>query len=74
MNSTNKKIQQLEELKAENERLVEQNTKLRNAISKIAENLQNGSVVSPLASIEFLTEDVPNEVRLVVNRYKTQSK
>lgn len=48
-----------EEIEAENKRL-------RKVISQIATNLGNGSVVSEQASIEFI-EDLPNEVKLVIN-------
>jgi hypothetical protein len=44
--------------------------KLREALSKIATNLRNGSVVSPEASIEFITVDLPNEVKLVIDQLR----
>lgn len=54
----------------ENEALIEENTKLRNALSQVATNLRNGSVVSPEASIEFMTVDLPNEVKLVIDKLR----
>jgi hypothetical protein len=54
----------------ENEALIEENMKLRNALSQVATNLRNGSVVSPEASIEFMTVDLPNEVKLVIDQLR----
>lgn len=54
----------------ENEALIEENTKLRNALSQVATNLRNGYVVSPEASIEFMTVDLPNEVKLVIDKLR----
>jgi len=50
--------------------LIEENMKLRNALSQVATNLRNGSVVSPEASIEFMTVDLPNEVKLVIDQLR----
>lgn len=38
--------------------------RLRGALSKVATNLGNGSAASPGASLEFLCDCVPNEVKL----------
>ena len=54
----------------ENEALIEENIKLRNALSQVATNLRNGSCVSPEASLEFLTVDLPNEVKLVIDQLR----
>jgi hypothetical protein len=54
----------------ENEALIEENTNLRKALSQVAVNLRNGSCVSPEASLEFLTVDLPNEVKLVIDQLR----
>jgi hypothetical protein len=54
----------------ENDSLIEENMKLRNALSQVATNLRNGSCVSPEASLEFLTVDLPNEVKLVIDQLR----
>jgi hypothetical protein len=46
--------------------------KFRLALSQIADNIGNGSVVSPEASIEFMTADLPNEVKLVCENYRRE--
>ena len=56
----------------ENDALIEENEKLRDALSLIASNIGNGSVVSPKASMEFLTKDLPNEVKLACINYKRE--
>jgi hypothetical protein len=54
----------------ENDALIKENMKLREALSQVATNLRNGSVVSPEASIEFMTVDLPNEVKLVIDKLR----
>jgi regulator of replication initiation timing len=54
----------------ENDALIKENMKLRQALSQVATNLRNGSVVSPEASIEFMTVDLPNEVKLVIDQLR----
>ena len=54
----------------ENDALIKENMKLREALSQVATNLRNGSVVSPEASIEFMTVDLPNEVKLVIDQLR----
>ena len=56
----------------ENDALIEENEKLRDALSLIASNIGNGSVVSPRASMEFLTKDLLNEVRLACVNYRRE--
>lgn len=56
----------------ENDALIEENEKLRDALSLIASNIGNGSVVSPRASMEFLTKDLPNEVKLACVNYRRE--
>jgi hypothetical protein len=56
----------------ENDALIEENEKLRDALSLIATNIGNGSVVSPNASLEFLTKDLPNEVKLACVSYRRE--
>lgn len=56
----------------ENDALIEENEKLREALSLIATNIGNGSVVSPNASLEFLTKDIPNEVKLACVNYRRE--
>lgn len=56
----------------ENDALIEENEKLRDALSLIASNIGNGSVVSPKASMEFLTKDLPNEVKLACLNYRRE--
>ena len=56
----------------ENDALIEENEKLRDALSLIASNIGNGSVVSPKASMEFLTKDLPNEVKLACVNYRRE--
>lgn len=54
----------------ENDSLIEENMKLRKALCQVATNLRNGSCVSPEASLEFLTVDLPNEVKLVIDQLR----
>ena len=54
----------------ENDALIKENMKLREALSQVATNLRNGSCVSPEASLEFLTVDLPNEVKLVIDQLR----
>lgn len=54
----------------ENDSLIKENMKLREALSQVATNLRNGSCVSPEASLEFLTVDLPNEVKLVIDQLR----
>ena len=51
--------------------LKKENTALREGLSKVATNLGNGSAVSPQASIQFLTIDLPEEVRLECTARRT---
>lgn len=44
--------------------------KLRNALSRVASAV--GGFASPDCSVEFLSEDVPREVELVISRLKQQ--
>jgi hypothetical protein len=50
----------------------QENKVLREAISKIVDYLGNGSRVSPQCSLGFLTQDVPQEVKLVVNSLRSR--
>jgi hypothetical protein len=50
----------------------EENQKLREGLSLVASNIRNGSGASPQASVEFLTVDVPAEVKLVCQNYRTE--
>lgn len=49
--------------------LTEENSRLRVALSRVVNNIGNGSSVSTEASIEFF-EAIPNEVKLVIGRQK----
>ena len=47
-------------------------TAMRTALSQVATNLGNGSVVSPDAGVEFMTRDLPNEVRLYCEKLRSE--
>lgn len=55
-------------------KLREENKKLREGLSLVARNIGNGSFALPDASIDFLTKEVPEEVRLVVRRLKYEQR
>ena len=59
-------IIRLTEEKQKRKAFEEEVTRLRKVVSKIAENLGNGSCLSEKASIEFI-EQLPGEVKLVVD-------
>ena len=59
----------VDELLKEVESLTEENSRLRVALSRVVNNIGNGSSVSTEASIEFL-EAIPNEVKSVISRQK----
>ena len=59
-------------LTKEVENLHEENSRLRVALSKVASNLGNGSVVCTEASLEFL-EEIPREVKLVCDRLRREA-
>lgn len=56
------------ELNLETSRQQDEIRRFRQAMSQVARNLGNGSDACPGASIEFLTKQVPEEVRLVCQR------
>lgn len=45
---------------------------LRAGLSLVASNIGNGSAASPECSVEFLTVDVPLEVKLVCEKYRRE--
>jgi len=53
-----------EKLERELAAMTKERDALRQALSQIATNLGNGSVVSPDASLEFITTDLANEVKV----------
>jgi hypothetical protein len=53
--------EQIEEIKA-----------LREGLSLAASNIGNGSGASPKASLEFLTVEVPAEIKLVCENYRRE--
>ena len=55
-------------------RLEEENKKLREGLSLAASNIGNGSGASPQASLEFLTVEVPAEIKLVCENYRREIK
>lgn len=59
----------IDSLLKEVESLTEENSRLRVALSRVVNNIGNGSSVSTEASIEFL-EAIPNEVKSVISRQK----
>jgi hypothetical protein len=54
------------------EELEEENETLRQGFVKVAANLGNGSAVSAEASLNFLAEELPLEVKLVCSSYRAQ--
>jgi hypothetical protein len=58
----------------QNEYLMVENQKLREGLSLAASNIGNGSGASPQASLEFLTVEVPAEIKLVCENYRREIK
>ena len=56
----------------QNEDLMVENQKLRDGLSLAASNIGNGSGASPQASLEFLTVEVPAEIKLVCENYRRE--
>lgn len=46
--------------------------KLREGLSLVVSNIGNGAFASPECSLEFLTVEVPKEVKLVCESYRRQ--
>ena len=54
------------------ERLREENKALRDGLSLVADNIGNGSFASPDASLDFLSVEVPKEVKLYCQRLRDE--
>lgn len=69
-----KTFEEKEGASAELKSLREENKRLREGLSLVAKNIGNGSFALPDASIDFLTKQVPEEVRLVIIQLKNEKR